>query len=68
MQGVPVVAQRVTKPTSIYEDVGSIPGLTRWVKDPVLPQAVDPVLLWLWHRLAATALIGPLQTPLLHVL
>jgi len=21
---------------------------------------VDPVLLWLWHRLVATALIGPL--------
>ena len=23
-------------------------------------QGLDPVLLWLWHRLAATALIGPL--------
>jgi len=34
--GVPIVAQWVTNPTSIYEDVGSIPGLSQCVKDLVL--------------------------------
>jgi len=39
-------------PTSIHEDVGSNPGLTQWVG--------DPVLLWLWYRLAAVAPIEAL--------
>ena len=38
-----------TNLTSIPEDTGSIPGL-----------AQDLALLWLWRRLAATALIQPL--------
>ena len=35
--GVPFVAQQLTNPTSVHEDVGSIPGLTQGVKDLALP-------------------------------
>ena len=35
--GVPVVAQWLTNPTRNPEVAGSIPGLTQWVKDLVLP-------------------------------
>ena len=37
MIGVPFVAQQVKNLTSIHEDVSSVPGLTQWINDPVLP-------------------------------
>ena len=68
MLGVPVVAQWLATPTRHHEVVGSIPGLTPWVKDPSIAMSCgvgrrrgwDLALLWLWHRLVATAPIGPL--------
>ena len=67
-KGVPVVAQGLTNPTRNHEVAGLIPGLAQWVRDLALPvscgvgcrRGLDPMLLWLWCRPEAVALIGPL--------
>ena len=55
--GVPVVAQQVKNPTSIHENVGSIPGLavSRGVGHMC---SLELAFLWLWCRLAV---IAPIQ-------
>ena len=40
---VSTVAQQVKNPTSIHEDVGSIPDLTQWVKDLAVLKALAQV-------------------------
>ena len=62
-------------PTSILEDSGSIPGLAEWGEGSSITvsccigcrRSSDPVLLWLWCRPAAVALIDPLAWELLYV-
>ena len=54
------MAQWLTNLIRNHEVVGLIPGLAQWVK--------DPMLLWLWYRLAAVAPIGPLSRELLYVM
>ena len=55
----------VNESTRNHEVADFIPSLTQWVKDPAScgvgrRRGSDLALLWLWCRLVATALIGPL--------
>ena len=65
-----MVAQRLTNPTRIHEDVGLTPGLAQCVGASGVAVSCgvgcrhgsDLVLLWLWCRLAAIAQIRPLTS------
>ena len=62
------MAQWLTNPTRNHGVAGSVPALAQWVKRSGVAvscgvgcrRGSDPMLLWLWCRLAATAPIRPL--------
>jgi len=61
------VVQWLMNPTRNHEVAGSVPALAQWVNDHGVAVSCvgcrcgsDPVLLWLWRRLVATAPIRPL--------
>ena len=63
------MAQWLTNPTSLHENTSSIPGFYQWVGDLTIVtvssgvgrrHGLDPMLLWLWCRLAAVAPFRPL--------
>ena len=62
-----LVSLSANEPTSIHEDVDSIPSLA---VSYVVGYRCGPglVLLWLWCRLAAVALVPPLAWELLYAM
>ena len=62
------MAKWVKNRHSVRDNMGSIPGFTQWVKDLAIAASCsigrrfgsDPLLPWLWHRLAVAALIRTL--------
>ena len=66
------MAQWLTNPTRSHEVEGSVPALVQWVKGSVAAVSCgvggrhNSGLAWLWRRLAAAVLIGPLAWELPH--